>query len=143
MYAVGEKRKHMKTMKRFFYLHFTDKVIAPLFIAYCWCIGIRKGKMFIVQRPGYTNKMDGGMVGWSEIKSFSWVWATRTKFGFDIKFHTYLNDAEKLGLKDVFIQSQFYDSSICTIKEVRRFLKAQPLLQHQYKTLYKPAIKIS
>lgn len=127
-----------KKLRRFFYLHFTDWVIAPLFIAYCWITGIRKGKMFIVQRPGFTNKMDGGMVGWSEIKSFSWVWATDTNFGFDIKFHTYLNDAEKLGLKDVYIESEYFTTSICTIKEVRRFLKAQPLLQHQYKTLYKP-----
>lgn len=98
--------------------------------------------MFITQRPGYTNKMDDGMVGWSEIKSFSWVWVTYKKFGFDIKFHTYLNDAEKLGLKNnVFVQSEYYNTSICTIKEVRRFLKAQDLLQHQYKGLYKPTIQ--
>ncbi len=119
----------------------SESILKCILIAYCWLIGIRKGKMFILYQSGFKNKDGGGIVCWSEVKGFDTVWVTSFKFSFTVYIHNYINDnslTNELGTQNVFVQQESYSSGWYKIKQVRQILKAQDWLQSQFTMLYKP-----
>ena len=128
-------------MKKFFYGVFTDIAIVNCIKAYCWIIGIRKGRRLIIYHSGYTNKDGGGIVAWSEIKSFNWDWVNYTTLSFNIGIHLYNHDekfANELGLQNTYIEKDSYTWGCYKIKDVVNYFKAQAILRENFSDLFIP-----